>query len=408
MIRFILFIFLSLSASAFNITQIIDVEGNYDFKFDSNSNCFVSIEGFNNQFIKLDSDKNVVVQLNLTVYDIVINSKDDVYIFGGDVVDTIWLLKANTEELHPIFKYPSLNYITTQGSFIDEEDNILINTINGIVMLKPDLNIPIAIENLNSYYFYAISTTTDQDGNIYLSRMLDRGLADIVVITSTAKHQPVPYATVVEELKDEGSRAYEIRTDSNNNIIISVQNFDYSGKVKVLRNWSVDEILSQYRIHHYLLPETKNRTFLIAADPFPEDTNTFTCSLYFIDADAKVNRVDRIFDLTFWNAQTKSVSDMNDNMFFVNNNNEVLFIWNDGTEIFELFKSDYEISGIFVDSSDVVWVICYGVYYNIPFDSGNFDEYVDRSVGNVQVIKENMKTGEIYVASREGLFVLQS
>lgn len=415
MIKIILVAIFSLTASAFQVQQVTNVVGAVEkLILDSHKwNCslYNYEAGDYYRYYKIDAGRNVVLQVNFTmIYDMVINSQDDVYIFASDQVDSISLVKANSTELQTVFKYPSKGYLTGEA-FVDNEDNILFNTRDGIVMLKFGDIFPVAIKYLEGYKFRRTSTAVDNDGNIYLAKILEEGNSEIVVITSERKNLQVPYAEVIDELYDPEmkKKVHELGTDVYGNILISVQYFDYNGTVLMIKNGTIDTIISQNDLRHYNFHVAGNRTYFLAGNPDLSAID-FICYLYYIDMNGTLNKIGRTFDADTWLSRREIMSDEYGTLFFVTNYNEVLMLSQNETEVKSLFKStDSDVLNFYVESSDTVWAITTDdTYWRIPTAPGfGAVGYSGRRITVITAMKKHF-VGEIYIGSWDGLFVLNN
>lgn len=345
------------------------------------------------------------------------------YIFARDKADGIWLLESNSNKPQLIYnfiargKYPGSYF----PFIIDEEDNILFNTRQGIVMLKPDLNIAIAMRSLESCYFEVGEATIDHQGNIYFLRWCDsEGTVDsgVVVITPFGKHQPVPYAKFMYELKEDlkanESVTYQLATDARNNVIFGLSFYDKltlnSDRVdiKILKNGLVELILSEYDVQlmYDTINVAKDRTFFVVNMPHINDINSISYYLYFVDSDYKINKING----SFYISDHHVTSNKDGDVFFVKDSTELMWIRNNETEVRQLFKTPvYGINWYYVDSLDVAWVQIYDYFYSIPLHSGNPVKHTAGVyVGSARLFQENLKTKEIYVGSERGLYVLNT
>lgn len=192
--------FFVLAVTAASVGKLNGVSGNVKtIDFDLNSDAFIVTQlDFAERLYKLDSQNQVIFSKDFaSIIEIKFNSKNDAYIFEqtDEKTRNIWILSSNAIDISNQTVYTAFPEST---GFFDLDDNLFLETHDGIGILRNGENVVNVIPRLKSYFLRSKdSYDVSANGNVYLGLnygKLERNDSSVMLERAEIKQQePNPY-----------------------------------------------------------------------------------------------------------------------------------------------------------------------------------------------------------------------
>lgn len=198
--------FYVLAITAASVGKLNGVSGNVKLiEFDLESNAFITTNlDLTERLYKLDSRNQVVFTKDFTsVVDLKFNNKSDVYIFEQVDLETrnVYVLNSNSVDIANVFNYSASSNLT---AFFDQEDNLFLDTNDGLAVVRNGANVISLIPRLIGYHLKTKSSyDVDTNGNVFLELVRSNPSSTRSLILENAeiiKSDPRPYYLNIIEI----------------------------------------------------------------------------------------------------------------------------------------------------------------------------------------------------------------
>lgn len=421
----VIIIFFVDSAVCHQLQQIQGISNMpYQLEFDSDFNTYIiDINPINitSRLYKLNQNKDIEFTKDLPcpVVNMIVNKRNDVYVFTPKVIieqnekrvighiRTMRILKSGSTDFKELYTFSMPDVHKHSVPFVDEEDNLYLNTEEGVAMLRPDEEIPVIIGNLETLRIYNDWTSAvDKKGNVYFGLdKINESMSYVAVLDKQAKIEKFPKARYLDDITDRFFHVTELVIDDSDNVWFSTMD----GQLKKLSNNVTKTVLLDDFSMYHGLQIASDRLFMFSQS----FTDEMKCSVLYVTPDDKVHSIPDLTNLDIdMCVNSKIVSDKEGNIYiaFEEPNDK-------GYRIATLRKNEEKTKNILLDFSpndelvlmpdenDDLWILHKNLYIvkkgtetvipvtELPADGRYFS------------LKQNEKTRDLFILGGHNVYV---
>lgn len=411
------------------IHGVLDVP--YIVDIDSDSNTYIiDINQYNStsRFYKLNHEKEILLtkELPCPIVNMIINKRNDVYLFTPKVEN-----ENNERKINPLVRVPRVLKLGSMDlkeldefsmpdvrlhsiPFLDEEDYLYYNTQDGVAMLKPDMESPIQIKNLESMsidndpFAMRILTvsTVDKLGNVFFGlHKIKESEFYVAILEKEEKDKEQPTAKYLDNVVDKLSHVTEMVVDDDNSIWFATMD----GQLRKMKDGKVDVVLQDDLSMFHSLELAKDRIYFFGQS-FTEELK---CSVLYVTLDGKTHQIPELSNLDAGLCvNSKIVPDSKGNVYIsffepTEKGHRVVFINRETNEIKGVFNENFpETLSMMVDDNDDLWILHKNLYF---VEKGTENPVLVPGLlpgSDYYGMKLNKKTKEIFIIGGSGVYVL--